>query len=150
MNRQRWEKYDHASALLPRFQEKFIPEPNSGCWLWMGAVVPDGYGSFGISTKQTMKAHRVSWLLYRGAIPPQTHVLHHCDTRCCVNPDHLFLGDNAANVADRVAKGRSWSKLTTADDLKILEDDRVQSVIANDYDVTQQTICRAKQRAAKC
>lgn len=91
---------------MERFENYFIPEPNSGCWLWIGGLNPDGYGSFRWSTRRSGKAHRISWRLYRGLLRG-AHVLHRCDVRCCVNPDHLFLGDNAANVADRVAKGRT-------------------------------------------
>lgn len=102
----RWQK--PRKDLASRFEEMFIPEPNSGCWLWFGATVPDGYGSFGIATNKTEKAHRVSWKLHKGPIPPDKHVLHTCDNRCCVNPDHLWLGTNEDNVADRVLKGRSY------------------------------------------
>jgi hypothetical protein len=48
----------------------------------------------------------VAWLLYHGA-PPQAFVLHACDNRRCVRREHLFLGDNAANMADMKAKGRA-------------------------------------------
>jgi hypothetical protein len=88
--------------------------------------------------------------LYRGSIPDARHVLHRCDNRACVNPDHLFLGDNAANVADKMRKGRAFSKLTIDDCRKIAADPRPQSVIAAEYGVVQQTICRAKQRGARC
>lgn len=92
-----------------RFEAKAYPEPNSGCWLWIGALVPDGYGSFywGRDGRHAIKAHRAAWTLYRGALGEEDHVLHRCDNPLCVNPDHLFLGDNGANVADRVRKGRS-------------------------------------------
>lgn len=150
MNRRRWELHNHAAELLPRFEAKFMPEPNSGCFLWFGATVPDGYGSFGITTKHTMKAHRLAWQLYCGPIPVNAHVLHRCDNRACVNPDHLFLGDNDTNVADRVAKGRTAGKLTQADDLEILNDTQTRRTIALKYNVSMATISRAKQRAKKC
>src|SRR5262245_18499994 len=106
---------------LGLFETKFIPEPNSGYWLWTGGYDAKGYGKFKCKGR-TLRAHRFSWTVYRGEIPPGTCVLHKCDVPCCVNPDHLFLGDNAANAADRVYKKRAASgpqngraKLTEAD-----------------------------------
>lgn len=53
-----------------------------------------------------LRAHRVSWSLFRGAIPNSLNVLHRCDVRRCVNPDHLFLGTHADNTRDMISKGR--------------------------------------------
>lgn len=76
------------------------------CWLWTGAIV-SGYGWFhgGCFTLE-YRAHRVSWLIHFGSVPDGLWVLHHCDVPTCVRPDHLFLGDCAENVDDKVAKGR--------------------------------------------
>jgi hypothetical protein len=89
-----------------RFMEKVQPEPNSGCWLWDGLVNRDGYGRFFLKGKP-VGAHRASLLLRGAEIPDGMCVLHKCDVPACVNPDHLWIGTHADNVADRVAKGRS-------------------------------------------
>jgi hypothetical protein len=56
--------------------------------------------------QRNVRAHRVSWELAHGAIPDELHVLHRCDVRACVRPDHLYLGTHTDNVADRDNKGR--------------------------------------------
>ena len=84
------------------FWDGCIPEPNTGCWLWLGFISPDGYG--------TRLAHRRAWELARGPIPDGMLVCHRCDVRHCVNPDHLFLGTHLDNMRDMIRKGRGgWT-----------------------------------------
>lgn len=94
-----------------RFEEKFIPDPNSGCWLWIGSIDRIGYGQFkfGRQYAPNEKAHRTAWKIYRGDIPHGMHVLHSCDVRCCVNPDHLRLGTHQDNMRDKMTRGRHRS-----------------------------------------
>lgn len=79
-------------------------DPNSGCWLWSGAV-RGGYGRVAHDGKNCA-AHRVSYELHRGAIPPRLHIDHLCNTRLCVRPDHLEAVTQAENNfrANRRAK----------------------------------------------
>ena len=88
-----------------KFWSLALPEPNSGCWIWLGCVGSRGYGAV---TRQWVqwKAHRLSFELVRGPFDHALSVLHKCDTPLCVNPDHLFLGTAADNMADMKAKGR--------------------------------------------
>lgn len=97
---------------LERFEAKVSPEPNTGCWLWTAAADDLGYGRFTMPPARTVLAHRASWMLYRGPIPPGRFVCHHCDMPCCVNPAHLFVGVAQDNVSDMVAKGRNPKRTT--------------------------------------
>ena len=75
------------------------------CWLWTRAKNGKGYGIVR-TYRRLRRAHRVAYELRNGPIPDGLFCCHSCDNPGCINPDHLWLGDNAANVADKVAKGR--------------------------------------------
>lgn len=134
-------------SLEVRFWEKVSPEPNSGCWLWDGAHDSGGYGNIGHLGKIRI-AHRVSYEMFKGAIPGGHNVCHACDNRACVNPDHLFLGTHQENMADRNAKGRQSrgsthgpAKLTERDVLAIRQlSGRSQREMASDFGVSRRTI----------
>lgn len=89
---------------MKRFWDKV--EKTATCWNWTASRRPNGYGQFGVGRGTPQYAHRFSWALANGPVPDGMHVLHRCDNRRCVNPAHLFLGDNQANVDDKMAKGR--------------------------------------------
>ncbi len=76
-------------------------QKTDGCWLWTAGTNKHGYGKY----LQT-SAHRASWEIHFGAIPSNLCVLHRCDNPPCVRPEHLFLGTDADNMTDRLAKGR--------------------------------------------
>lgn len=131
-----------------RFEEKFELCAN-GCWEWTASLNQrSGYGQFRVLGSMT-NAHRVSWEIYRGQIIGGFHVLHRCDNRKCVNPDHLFLGTHADNMDDMHNKGRGAtrerhgrSKLTPSlvAEIKAMKGGLLQREIAAKFGVSQQQI----------
>jgi len=92
-----WSKVDKAGPVP-------IHAPELGpCWVWRAGLSPDGYGKVKVHQK-TWRAHRFSWLLCFG--DAGGCILHRCDNRRCVRPEHLFPGTTADNTRDMLAKGR--------------------------------------------
>lgn len=143
-----------AAPLVDRLMEMFIPEPMSGCWLWLGHHNKSGHGKITIAdgTKRGRKeyAHRVSWLLFRGPIPDGLHVLHDCDNPFCVNPDHLHLGTHADNMREASERGYSWknrSKKLDLDAVKhILASPETGSSLAKKFGVSPGMISMVRRR----
>lgn len=140
---------------VKRFWEKVKIGPADDCWIWQGKPV-GGYGRITIGGS-VIRAHRLSWQLAHGPIPEGMLVCHNCpggDNPLCVNPAHLFLGTNADNTADKIAKGRaryaqgsrvSGAKLTEADVLVIRDlraDGHTYQRIAARFRVSERAISR--------
>lgn len=83
-----------------------ITMPWSGCWIWALSVSSNGYGNaYDPETERVMTAHRLSYLASIGEVPDGMFVCHRCNTKLCVNPDHLYVGTHRENMDD-VARGR--------------------------------------------
>lgn len=95
-----------ATPVAARFEVKYVVVPFSGCWIWTDALDKDGYGRLQLPGKRSIKAHRASYELHIGPVPKDKIVCHHCDVRCCVNPNHLYAGDCKDNVQDCIRRGR--------------------------------------------
>lgn len=119
----------------------------NGCWEWVGGKGAGGYGCFSVNGKN-QKAHRVSYEAYKGKIPKGMVVRHSCDNPACINPDHLNIGTQRDNVADRELRKRrdvkgervGTSKLTESEVLEIKASDESSSVLAERYGVYKTNI----------
>ena len=97
-----WGNFLHWKGLTPRqrFDSHWIPEPNTGCWLWMKHLTPSGYGVFSVASSTNTGAHRAAWEFYRGPIPEGLVIDHICRVRSCVNPDHLRVVTRRINTLE--------------------------------------------------
>lgn len=104
-------------SILARLERHISPEPNSGCWLWVGSVSRNGYGRINVRL-QTGKhaprsAHRIAYELLCKPIPAGLDLDHLCRTRCCVNPSHLEPVTRSENL--RRGAGATVARLRTAE-----------------------------------
>lgn len=140
-------------ADIARFETKFIPVTESGCWLWLtdGAR---GYGSFRArgddGVCRNWRPNRYSYAAYKGSLPEGSYVCHKCDTPSCVNPDHLYVGSQSENIADSWARTRRESasplrKLTEAQVSRVLNGAEPGKRLAREFGVCPTVIRRIRQ-----
>jgi len=99
---------DVSDKCVALFWSKVNKDAGNGCWEWLAHYRSFGYGGFQVKRKPVL-AHRLAWVMQNGNIPKTLLVLHKCDNRRYVNPDHLFLGSHKDNAVDRNNKGRQAS-----------------------------------------
>jgi len=140
-----------ARGVMERFEEKYIPVTESGCWIWVAADKGNGYGNFQHEGKY-IPAHRMSYMLhYNTTIKSNIDVCHKCDIRQCVNPDHLFLGTRKDNMQDAVNKGRQakgfmlpHTKIADSDVVDIIESLLSDDELKCKYNVSKRYIQRIR------
>lgn len=139
-----------------QFWQKVSADTRDGCWEWVGARFPKGYGCVtrrgtpSTPKTHTWRAHRYSWFLAHGPIPEGMVVCHRCDNPPCVNPDHLFLGTQKENQEDMVRKLRgrygirNGRAVLTEDDVRTIrrryQDGETQQSLAEAFGVKGVTI----------
>lgn len=102
----------------------------AGCWIWTGATNPHGYGQIGDENRRARLAHRVAYELTYGPIPVGAMVLHSCDVRACVRPEHLRVGSAADNTADMMGRSRNVAPRSLANGRAKLSDADVSEIRA--------------------
>ena len=101
-------RYWERLQLIEDFRARFIVDAITSCWNWTGYISNHrfgGYGKIRIQGKY-IAAHRLSFWLWKGQNIVGLQILHRCDNRKCVNPDHLTAGTQSQNIKDAIAKGR--------------------------------------------
>lgn len=103
------------AELNARFDAKIQFGGVDECWLWQPAIGTHGYGVFGTGGKGNVQcAQRYAYERANGPVPKGLLVLHSCDVRACVNPEHLRVGTCADNVSDMIKRGRAfWQREST-------------------------------------
>jgi hypothetical protein len=147
----------HSESVIKRFEAKYIPKPNSGCFLWLGAIGHKGTARFGLARKNRT-ACQIAYEIEYGPRGQGLCVRHKCDNPACVNPAHLELGTIADNNSDKMKRGRfkegeatKASKLTAADVIEIRKRPTSQRKLAKQYGVTRRHILDIqKERYWKC
>lgn len=157
-------------SINERFSQRFVIDQVSGCWNWIGTSDNHGYGVIagtlnGAHHKKIL-AHRASWIIFYGPIPDGdgahgTVVMHKCDNKLCVNPNHLQLGTQADNVKDMMTKRRHVvgeklkqtginhfkSKITRQEDVDLIcSGKHSNAYLAELYDVSLDVIKRVKRQ----
>lgn len=122
-----------------------MPEPMSGCQLWLGALDNHGYGQLWHKGRPH-KAHRLAFALARGPLAHGAKVLHKCDNTFCISPAHLRLGTQADNMTDKMLKGRAAKKLSPAQVVAIRGSDESEAVLAERYGVHRTMIGHVRNR----
>jgi hypothetical protein len=132
----------------PTWDEYFSPRTEHGgdCILWTGGLDGAGYGIINVwFARHHTRAHRVSYMLAYGDFDPKFKVLHRCDVRNCVNPEHLWIGTQIDNIADMVAKGRQRSGGARGEDnhyAKLTEDEVLRMRTMRGLRLSYQKIAR--------
>ena len=106
---------ENLGTVFSRFFEK-IAFGASECWYWRGSLNRLGYGC--MLAMGESKAHRISYRLFHGPIEPGKFILHRCDVRNCVNPDHLYIGDRKDNARDKYRRQRDTSSDLSQDQVR--------------------------------
>ena len=141
---------------IEEFERRYIPEPNSGCWLWLAGINPStGYGRFYIGPHICIYAHKFSYQFFKGAIPKGRMLRHKCDVKSCVNPEHLLIGTALDNSKDAVERGlqahgesHGMVRLTASAVVEIRNSKLPRVVLATKYKVARAHIGRIQTRQA--
>jgi hypothetical protein len=137
-------------SLAEKIDRLSMPEPNSGCRLWLGDCDDHGYARL-YWEGRSQKAYRLVWAEKHGPIPPGILIRHRCDNPACVEEDHLLDGTDRDNSDDKVSRRRHrfgsgihTAKLSEKMISVVMADPRSNSALARELGVHNSTISRIR------
>lgn len=96
----------YSDSVKRRFEMKFVKGKPNECWEWLASRNNAGYGKMAIDNKGKLEySHRLSYQMYKGEIPQGLVVMHSCDNKGCVNPNHLSVGTHKDNIGSAARNG---------------------------------------------
>ena len=134
-------QYDEDPVI--RFNQRYIVNEETGCWEWQGAQTGNGYGYMEIGGKR-IKTHRFSYQLYNGELIEGLVIMHSCDNRVCVNPEHLSQDTASANIKDMWQKGRAKAGFKKGPNYEL------GGQCMKGHDLTEKTLMVFSNNARKC
>lgn len=144
----------YSQQFIQKFLSKIEFIPFHNCWEWTACRNESGYGICGIGNKKIDRSHRISYRIFKGEIPPKMFVCHQCDNPGCLNPNHLFLGNNQDNVNDMIAKNRNskppfmggWNRISYSEEILNLLGKQSDISIAKKVGVSKYAIAGERKR----
>lgn len=125
-------EYEYLCKIKQKLLEKSKLNIYNQCIEWTGFKNHDGYGQISYTKKgieRAIGAHRASWMVHVGPIPNDLYVLHKCDNPCCVRIEHLWLGNDADNMRDKINKGRGNHKRGSKSPVAKLSEKKAKEIL---------------------
>lgn len=132
-----------------KLRERFFSKIKEvgGCWLWQGALMPEGYPQRIIVNRKAVRVSHIALALDGRPRTGDLWALHSCDNPQCVNPAHLRWGTELDNRKDLIKRWKGKGRSFSADEIRFIRNSEMRNVeLANRFGVSQACICNIRKR----